>query len=380
MRKRILQVIGGMHRRGAEIWLIHILRHIDRSRFQIDFLVHTKEPCAYDEEIRALGGKIIPCLDPARPWSYAPNFKKILRQEGPFDIVHCQAHHFSGYVIRLAKQAGVPVRIAHSHLDSFPVDAAAGISRRLYLRFMKYWINRDATAGLACSRMAAAALFGPNWQSDSRWRLLFCGIDLAPFKTREEPATLRAGLGIPADAYVIGHVGRFVDQKNHVFLVHVAREVANRDPRARFLLVGDGPLRPAIEKQVAQAGLADRVIFTGARPDVPRLMLGAMDIFLFPSLFEGLGLVLIEAQASGLPCIISDVVPEEADVVPGLVRRLSLSQPAAVWAEAVLAARDKAVTIPQAQALALVEESPFNILYSVRELEKIYSTLTGFEK
>ena len=138
------------------------------------------------------------------------------------------------------------------------------------------------------------------------------------------------------------------------------------------MLVGDGPLRLAIEQKVAQVGLADRVVLAGLRLDVPRLMLGAMDVFLFPSLFEGLGLVLIEAQAAGLYCVFSDVVPGEASLVKPLVRRLSLLQPPSVWAEEILAARNAEPGITQPEALAFVEQSPFNIRTAVKKLEKFY--------
>lgn len=369
---RILHVVGGMNRGGIETWLMHILRHIDRDRFRMEFLVHTTQPCAYDKEIRALGGKIIPCLDPSQPRLYARNFKRILREYGPYDIIHSHVHHFSGYVLRLAQQAGVPVRIAHSHNDTSSIQAKAGLYRRLYFVLTKWWIARYATLGLGASRKAVADLFGPVGETDPRWRVLYCGIDLTPFRDFINPVSVRTELGIPADAFVIGHVGRFCEQKNHVFLVDIAAEVAKREPRMRLLLVGDSSLRPDIEQKVAQLGLTDRVIFAGGRSDVPRLMLGAMDVFLLPSLYEGLGLVLLEAQAARLPCIFSDVVPEEADVVKPLVQRLSLSQPASAWAEAVLAAPGAASTITQAEALAGVEKRSFNIETSVKALTQLY--------
>jgi glycosyltransferase involved in cell wall biosynthesis len=179
-------------------------------------------------------------------------------------------------------------------------------------------------------------------------------------------------LGIPPDAFVIGHVGRFDEQKNHLFLVEIAAEVAKREPKMRLLLVGDGLLRPKIEQKIAQLGLTDRTIFAGSRHDVPRLMLSAMDVFLFPSLYEGLGLVLIEAQAAGLPCIFSDVVPEEADLVKPLIRRFSLSEPASVWADAILAERRAGAAITQEHSLAVVEKLPFNIEIGLKDLVRTY--------
>jgi glycosyltransferase involved in cell wall biosynthesis len=225
---------------------------------------------------------------------------------------------------------------------------------------------------LACSGDAAVSLFGADWQDSQKTRILHCGIDLAPFCASVNRAAVRAEMGIAADALVLGHVGRFFEQKNHEFLVEIAAEVAKREPRAILLLVGDGPLRTQTEQKVASLGLRDRVIFAGVRADVHQLMLGAMDVFVFPSLYEGLGLVLIEAQAAGIPCVISDTVPQEADLVLPLMRRVSLSASPAIWAEALLAGRHAVSFPPQAECLRLVERSPFNISTSAARLEELY--------
>ncbi|MBE8986240.1 glycosyltransferase family 1 protein [Nostoc sp. LEGE 12450] len=374
---RILHVVGGMNMGGIETWLMYILRHIDRDRFQINFLVNTAQPSAYDEEIRALGSKVIPCPHPSRPWLYAANFKRILREYGPYDIVHSHVHHFSGFILRLAQQAGVPIRIAHSHVDSFLLEAKARWYRRLYLSLMERWIALYATVGLACSRQAGEALFG---LSELRWRVLDCGIDLKPFQAVVNSVSVRAELGIPKDALVIGHVGRFEQPKNHQFLVDIFAEVAKREPKMYLLLVGNGSLRLDIEQKIIQMGLTERVIFAGVRPDVPRLMLSAMDIFLFPSLYEGLGLVLIEAQAAGLPCVFSDVVPEEADVVKPLIRRMSLSELSSAWAEAILFASKTVPGISQRKAFEIIEQSSFNIHNTVETFEEIYLKTVNLSK
>ena len=369
---RILHVVGGMDRGGVETWLMHILRHIDRDRFQMDFVVHTEKPCPYDDEARVLGSKIIPCLSPSKPWLYGRNFKRILREYGPYDIVHSHVHHFSGYVLYLAKQAGVPVRIAHSHNDTSAIDAKAGLPRQLYLSLTKWSISWCSTVGLGCSCNAVADLFGAAWKTDTRWQVLYYGVDLKPFYDRVDSIGVRAELGIPADAFAIGHIGRFETQKNHLFLLEIAAEVAKQELKMHLLLIGDGSLRSDIEQKVVQMGLSDRVTFAGNRSDVPRLMLKALDVFLFPSLHEGLGLVLIEAQAAGLPCIFSDVVPEEADLVRPLLQRISLSKSASIWAEAVRSAKSDASAISQRDALAVVENTPFNIAASVKKLTEVY--------
>jgi glycosyltransferase involved in cell wall biosynthesis len=372
-RLRILHVLGGLNHGGVETWLLNVLRTIDRRRFEMHFLVHTEEPGAYDEEIRALGGVIVACPGPSAPWRYGPALRRILEARGPYDVVHSHVHHFSGYVLRVARAAGVPTRIAHSHTDTSVDEAGRGLARRLYLRLMGRWIRRHATAGFAASRQAAAALFGAGWEADPRWRTLYYGIDLRAFTRPVDRRRVRRLLGLPADARVIGHVGRFVRQKNQAFLLEILAEWAGRDPRAHLLLVGDGPLRAELQDRARRAGLEGRVVFAGARPDVPRLMRGAMDVFVFPSRWEGLGIVLLEAQAAGLPCVLSDAVPEEADVFPGRTRRLSLDAPAARWARAVEAAG--AAGPGRREAPARMAGGRFDIRSSVRDLENAYRRL-----
>ena len=370
---RILHVVGSMNRGGIETWLMHILRNINRDRFQMDFLVHTTEPCSYDEEILALGSKIIPCLNQPQPWIYASNFKKILKNNGPYDIVHSHVHHYSGLTLFLAKQAGVPVRIAHSHNNTSSAEAQAGWKRKLYLALMEKSIARYATLGLGASHEAAIDLFGMTWKNDSRWQILYYGLDLTPFRMQIDKAALRAEFNIPADAFVIGHVGRFEAQKNHQFILQIATEIVKQEPKMRLFLVGVGPLREEVEQNVARLGLKDHVVFAGVRSDVPQLMLSIMDVFLFPSLFEGLGLVLIEAQAAGLVSVLSDVVPQAADLVCPLIKRLSLSDSASFWAETVLAQKHQAA-ISQSNALSLVANSQFNLEVCMEQLTKIYQS------
>jgi len=343
---RILHVVGGLNRGGAETWLVAVLRHIDRRAYPMDFVVHTANRGAYDQEVRALGGRIIPCRDPSRPLSYAIQFQRILRTCGPYTVVHSHVHYYSGYVLMLAALSGVPVRIAHSHTDARASEDCPGTGRKAYRSLMRSLIRRFATRGLAVSTEAGDDLFGPGWQRSPKWQLQHLGIDLARFETAVEKDSVRAELGIDRAAFVIGHVGRFVSPKNHTFLVDVAREIVRQEPRAVFLLIGDGPLRPMIEARVASYSLEKHFVFAGLRPDVPRLMKGAMDLFLFPSHGEGLPLALLEAQAAGLKSIASDAVSPETDVVDALIVRQSLDTPAREWAARVLEHLEAATPLP----------------------------------
>jgi len=367
---RVLHVVGSMNRGGVETWLMHVLRNIDRERFQFDFLVHTSQPAAYDDEIRSLGGRIISCARPKIGKQYPQEFRRAVRTNGPFDVLHSHVHHFSGVTLSLGAALGIPVRIAHSHSDLSVADRAGSHRRKTYLRATEVAIARSATLKLAASEQAAAALYGPNWRLDARCRLLYCGIDLQPFEGDGGDAT-RMVLGLPEDAWVIGHVGRFDIPKNHPFIVDIAREVVRRDASARFLLVGDGPLRPHIQHLAKTNGLDEQILFAGVRSDVPGIM-QAMDVFLFPSLWEGLGIVLIEAQAAGTPCVISDVIPPEATVIPELVDRLPLEASAEAWAEHLLSKRNQTVPVAPRAALERIRESPFDIQRSVRQLGDHY--------
>ena len=373
---RILHALGSLNRGGIETWLMHVLRHIDRDRFHMDFLVHTDTPAAYDEEVRALGSRIIPCRPTGlrRPWSYATYSRRltsILNEYGPYDVVHGHMQELSGYFLRAGERSGVNVRIAHSHNGVPPAQRQPGILRRVYGKWMGRQIDRYATHGLACSDVAARSMYGESWQSDSRWRILHYGIDPTPFAQRVVAKRMRSELGIPDGARVAGHVGRFVEQKNHAFLVEVIAASVELAPNICFLLVGEGPLRPQIEQVIRDRNLARNVVFTGARSDVPHLMLSAMDIFVFPSLWEGLGIVVLEAQAAGLPALVSEYVPQECAVIPGQVEHLQLGDGPKSWAQSIVRLLDRE-PLDQAVALASVSSSGFTVERSTRALQDVY--------
>lgn len=331
---RILHVLGKLDRGGVETWLVQVLRHIDRNKYQMDFLVHTTEPGAYDEEVRALGARIIPCLSPHNPLQYAFNFRRILREHGPYDVVHSHVHHYSGYVLMLAAMSGVKVRIAHSHTSA--PEPSPTTARRAYLAAMHYLIKQNTNLGIAISTLAGDSLM-PKWQKDPTWHLRPYGIETKPFDADVDSIAIRKELGLPPEALVVGHVGRFVDVKNHKFIIQVASELLKGNTNIIFLLVGDGPLRSEIETELDDRGLSKSFVLTGVRSDIPRIMKGAMDAFVFPSKYEGLGIVLMEAQFAGLCSVVSDVIPSEADLIDNAVIRLPLSVLPTDWAKSLRA-------------------------------------------
>jgi glycosyltransferase involved in cell wall biosynthesis len=369
-QRRILHVVGTMNPGGLETWLLNVLAHIEPDRFQFHFCVCGSETGIYGPEVERLGGTVLRCPKGADLWSFRRRFRKVLR-EGKYDVVHSHVFCFSGALLRWASQEGVPIRIAHSHNtnDGKP----SSFSRDFYRRTMKSWINRYATHGLAASKLAAAELFGENWQADERFQALDYGLDLRPFQEPFNRDRVRAELGIPKDAPVVGHVGRFDDSKNHCFLLEVAGAVLKSRPDTHFLLVGDGSLRPEIEVLARRMNLSRRVHFLGTRTDVPRLMLAAMDLFLFPSLHEGFGVCLLEAQAAGLRCVVSDAIPEEVVRVPETVEFLPLSAGKDYWSTRVMQTLDA----PRGKLTpALDRDLQFNFSTqrSLRELLSIYST------
>ena len=373
MRKpiRVLHVVGAMNHGGVESWLMALLRHADRSEVAMDFVVHTRQPAAYDAEIVALGAKVFSCGPVHRP-GYIHDFNNVLRTYGPYDALHSHVHYFSGVTTAIARRHGIPLRIAHSHSDSSVPESHRGLLRAGYRLSMRRAMSWAATDLLAASRLAAAALFGRLWTSHPRAKILYCGVDFGSF-ARTNPLTDRTAarqeLGIHAHDVVIGHVGSFGPPKNHAFLCSVAQAAARQNRNVCVVCVGAGPLQHEIRGRFQDAGI--RAIFPGLRTDIPRL-LRAMDAFVFPSLYEGLPLAVIEAQAAGLPCLLSTAVTREVDCVPGLIRWLPLSAGADVWAATALeAAQQRAQS---AEALTIMRRSPFSVGSSFEQMRSVYQT------
>jgi glycosyltransferase involved in cell wall biosynthesis len=235
-------------------------------------------------------------------------------------------------------------------------------------------IRKFANGALACSEAAGDALFGEGWERSLNGRVLYCGINVEHFRVKPDRGAIRGSLGIPSDAVVIGHVGRFVAEKNHEFWLEIAEAYGRKNPRAHFLLLGDGPLWKEMKGRAAASPMAERFHLLGTRYDVAEL-LGAMDGFLFPSRVEGLGVALVEAQAAGLPCIFSDLIPPEVDICPDILCRMPLKDSAEQWAKAVERTLSRVTAGVRAAAFTAVEASRFNLARSLDELENYYLRL-----
>lgn len=373
MQRDVVHILSSLGRGGIETWLMNVFRTSQpiRDRSVICLIGEApSNPGSYFPELTAMN---IPIYYVSFSFSALPfiiKLRNLLKELKP-KVVHCHMNYLSGFATFPALTAGIPVRLAHYHV-AFPHQHKT-LLRYTYIQAVRFLEGITATDVIGCSQLALDSYPKfPFRVKRRKEKILYYGIDPSPFKTTIKKKLVRDELGIPRDAFVIGHVGRFVEQKNHHFLIQIVAEVVRQEPKAQLLLVGDGPLRPSIEQQVAEMGLSDHVIFAGLRSDVPRLMLGAMDMFVFPSFYEGLGLVLVEAQAAGLPCVYSDIIPEEAIVVPKLAQTLSLNQTSGQWARAVLAYRSQHTIVSQHEAFNCVQRSHFNIKQSVCDLMTTY--------
>ena len=365
--KRVLHVLGGLDPGGIETWLVHSLRLVDRDRMRWDFAVNAREPGAYESEVRALGSRVFVCGDHRKPWLFTRRLSDVLCRHGPYDAVHSHVARYSGIVLWVARRHRVPIRIAHSH-NLLPPGDSEQLARQVYLWIARWLIRRCATQCLAASEAAGTALFGEGMS----YSVLRCGIELKHFLGPLDRGGTRRDLEIPGDSLVIGHVGRFEPQKNHEFLLEVAGIAMRREPRVHLLLVGKGRLHSRMERRACELGIRSRVVFAGLRGNVPQLMQDAMDVFVFPSVFEGLGLVVLEAQAAGLPTLISTNVPADAVVIPELVTRISAQASAEEWADAALRRLGEPRPMSPSDALARIATSPFAIERSIVALIEFY--------
>lgn len=328
---RILQVVTIMNRGGLETMLMNYYRKIDRDRIQFDFMTHRQERGDYDDEIESLGGKIyrMPMIRPGNYRNYFNKLDEFFNNHKEYSVVHSHINENSGFVLRAAKNSGVKCRIAHSHLADLKLDYKYPF--RLYGRMH---LRSNVTEYFTCSERAGQWLFGKKIYNSGIIKVLNNAVDTEKFKINNEVRNrARKELNVEGKK-VIGHVGRFNPQKNHDFLIDIFNEINKIDKDTVLLLIGEGYLKDKIEEKVNRLGLDKSVKFLGLRADINDLM-QAMDLFLFPSLYEGLAVVLVEAQAAGLRCVTSTGVTEESNIT-GNVEFIDLKSLPEVWAEKIL--------------------------------------------
>jgi len=368
---RILHVVGTLNRGGIETWLHDAIARLPRERYQCDFCTYRNERGAYAIDLENSGSDLhfIPLgSSPLAIFQFSKRFRRLLR-EGTYDILHCHGFSLVGFILFLAWMEKTPIRIAHAHGTDRKAGGPVSLVDGGVLVLDRFLTRAFATHGVGCSAEAAAALFGGRWRDDVKIRVIHCGINLKPF---EEPISnsVRDELGIPRGAKVIGHVGSFSQVKNQCFLVEVAAHLFSRRPDAMLLLVGEGILRRSVEDRCSELGICSRVIFAGESSRVAELMRSAMDLFVMPSLHEGLPLVLLEAQAAGLPCLVSDVVSREAMISDGTIQFLPLASGVEAWGNAISSLLETSTRRPD--LLARMVNSDFNVAVSAHRLEDLY--------
>lgn len=335
----VLHVLGGVGLGGAESRIMDLYRQMDRNEIQFDFLVHcndlNRKPQFYDEEILALGGHIyvLPKFKVYNYFTYRKAVQAFFAAHREFRVVQGHMTSTAAIYLPIAKRFGVPVTVAHAR-NAGVVKGPKGIATRLFRR----GLADKADVLFACSKLAGEDVFGKKAMEDGRVKIIHNAIDVKRFAFDERKRQeTRDALGI-ADKLVLGHVGRFDYQKNHPYLLEVFAAVCKERPDAALLLLGDGADRSVMEERCRELGIADRVKFLGNRKDAERFY-QAMDVFLLPSFFEGLPGVLVEAQAAGLKCIVSDTVTREAQATD-LVTYLSIEDAPEVWAQEILKQAD----------------------------------------
>lgn len=330
--KRLLCILSNMNAGGAETFLMKIYRQLDKTKYQMDFCLNTPDKCLYEDEIVKMGGKIyrIPSKSQNRK-AFEAQLTDVVKSGGYKYVLRITSNAMGFMDLKIAKQAGAKICAARSSNSS----DGAGWKPWLAHRLGRFLYGRYVDVKFAPSDLAARYTFGGKAYRAGKVTILHNAVDLGVFHYDDNGRqAIRKEFGIADDTLLVGHVGRFMAQKNHSFLLNIFAEMIKQQPNTKLLLVGKGELERELRAQVATLHLTDKVIFAGVRLDVPQL-LSAMDVFVFPSLYEGMPNTVIEAQATGLPVVLADTITKEADIT-GLLEYRSLTEPAGDWAKAVV--------------------------------------------
>lgn len=327
---RILHVLNNLGSGGVEGLLMNIYRVIDRAKIQFDFMIRSARDNRFADEVEQMGGRVF--IMPDFPRKVLDNYRAVdafFAEHKEYDIIHVHANALIYTIpLLLARKHGVPHRILHSH----STGTSGGLVGRVLHKLNKLFLDILCTDRLACSEDAARWMYGKR-----TYTLVNNGIDIESYRySPERRQQIRSQLGL-RDELLIGHVGRFLPVKNHDFIIEVFAELLKQSPDAKLLLIGEGKMSPKTQKRIRNLNIEDNIIQTGVVSNVHEYM-SAMDIFIFPSKYEGLGIAGIEAQASGLPSFISDKIPERV-MTSDSVHVLSLKDSPQEWANAILSCR-----------------------------------------
>lgn len=361
----VAQIMGKFSGGGVESVVMNYYRHIDKTKVQFDFICDSDSTGIPYEEIEQLGGRVIIVPPYQNFFSYQKKMRQVLRL-GNYKIVHSHISTLSVFPLRIAKKVGVPVRIAHCHSTSNKKEWKRNLIKQILKPFSKLY----ATNYFACSELAGRWLFGNKTFDKGNVYILNNAIDLDKFKYDEElRKNKRKELNIKDDTLVIGHIGRFVMQKNHEFLIDVFNELQKINENSVLLLAGEGPLVDKIKQKVVDLNLVDKVRFLGQRNDANELY-QSFDVFLLPSLYEGLPVVGVEAQASGLLCFFSTDMTKETKVLESSTF-ISLEKKPDIWAQRII---EKYQSYRRTDVKSEISENGFNIKEEAKKLEKKYES------
>ena len=357
---KVLHISGTMNMGGQETFIMNVMRNIDREEYQFGIVVHSQEKGYYDDEIEKLGGKIYRITPISKGIiKHCKDLARVIKSEN-YSIVH---RHVATSVVWIemltAKLCGVKKRIVHSHSKSN--------DKSLFLhKINRPLLNLFTNYRFACSKEAGEFLFGKH----KKFQIIPNGINPSDFcYSLEKRTKIRNELQVDDNELIIGHIGRFTYAKNHEFLLEIFKKITEKKKNVKLLLVGDGELRNEINNKIEELNLVKKVIMLGNRSDVATIMSG-IDVFVFPSRYEGLPVTLVEAQAAGLCCVISGNMTHEVDLIPENIKRISLSEDADVWADTILKTKEKKNRVLFEKK---VEQSTFNIKKTVELLQEIYS-------
>lgn len=373
---RILHVLGGVGLGGAESRIMDLYRQMNRDEIQFDFLAHAsdtsvRKPEFYDEEIQRLGGHIyvLPKFKVYNYLTYKRAVQKFFEEHHEFQVVQGHMTSTAGIYLPIAKKCGIPVTVAHSR-NAGVVKGLKGIATKFFRRNL---VNK-ADYCFACSELAGADVFGEEAMRQGRVKVIHNAIDAGRFTyDADKRKKVREQLGM-TDQLVLGHVGRFNYQKNHPYLIDIFAALCKIRQDAMLILLGEGQDMEGIKEKCRQLGIEDKVRFLGNQKR-PEDYYQAMDIFLLPSFFEGLPGVLVEAQAAGLKCFVSDTITREAQATD-LVTYLSIEQPAGEWAkrihaEAAYQRRDTYQTMRDSGFDVETQASGYQLFYQKGDSSKL---------
>lgn len=363
---RIAHIMGKWLGGGVESVVMNYYRNIDRNKVQFDFICDDDSKYIPKEEIEKLGGKIILIPPYQKPFEYHKELKRVLK-EGKYKIVHSHINTLSVFSLWAAKAAGVPVRIAHSHSTTNKKEWKKNFMKQILRPFCKVF----ATDYFCCSEKAGRWQFGNRIYNQGKVYLLNNAIDVDKFKYNEMiRKRKRKELNIKDDEIVIGHIGRFVTVKNHMFLIEVFYEIRKKRENVVLLLVGEGPLKEKMQNKVKKLGLEKSVRFLGQRNDANELY-QVMDAFVLPSLYEGLPVVGVEAQAAGLPCFFSTDMTKETEILDS-TKFISLTHTSKYWADKIL---KELKLFKRHDTTEEITNNNFNIKNETEKLEQQYQQL-----